>query len=80
VEDLIQALNDADPHHSMTLIRGGQVDNLYERDIAEKAEIDLLMKIAKSGAETFSLAWWVVDRQWQVVAIVDARCNAYGEG
>lgn len=71
MEDLIQALHDADPHHSVRLIRGKRVDHLYERDIAEKAEIELLMKVAESGAETFSLAWWIVDRQWQVVAIVE---------
>lgn len=71
MEDLIQALSDADPCHSVRLIRGERVDNLYEPDIAEKAEIDLLMKVAKSGVETFSLAWWIVDRQWQVVAIVE---------
>ena len=71
MEGLIQALSDANPHRSVRLIRGERVDNLYERDIAEKAEIDLLMKIAKSGVETFSLAWWIVDRQWQIVAIVE---------
>jgi len=71
VEDLIQALSDADPYHSVRLIRGERVDNLYERDIAEKAEIDLLMKVAKSGVESFSLAWWIVDRQWQIVAFVE---------
>lgn len=79
MEHLIQALNAADHHHAMTVIRGGQVENLYERDIAEKAEIDLLVKIAKSGVETFSLGWCVVDRQWQVFAIVDGPSNTEGD-
>ena len=71
MEEVIKALNAVDPDYAVRLIRDERVDNLYERDMAEKAEIDLLMKVAQSGIESFSLAWWVVDRQWQVVAIVD---------
>ena len=54
-----------------TCIRGERVDNLYDRDIAERAEIDLLTKIAKQGFSTFSLAWLMVDRQWQIVAFAE---------
>lgn len=54
-----------------TCIRGERVDNLYDRDIAEKAEINLLTKIAKRGFQSFSLAWLMVDRQWQIVAFAE---------
>ena len=54
-----------------TCIRGERVDNLYDRDIAEKAEINLLTKIAKLGFSSFSLAWLMVDRQWQIVAFAE---------
>ena len=54
-----------------TCIRGGRVDNLYDRETAEKAEIDLLTKIAKQGFSSFSLAWLMVDRQWQIVAFAE---------
>jgi len=49
-------------------IRGECVENLYDRDTAEKAEVNLLTKIAKQGFSSFSLAWLMVDRQWQIVA------------
>ncbi len=71
MDEVIQALNDADPYRSLKVIRGERVDHLYKRDDAEKAEVNLLMKVAKSGFDNFALAWWVVDRQWQVVAIVE---------
>ena len=54
-----------------TCIRGERVDNLYDRDVAEKAEINLLTKIAKLGFHSFSLAWLMVDRQWQIVAFAE---------
>lgn len=54
-----------------TCIRGERVDNLYDRDVAEKAEIDLLTRIAKQGFSDFSLAWLMVDRQWQIVAFAE---------
>ncbi len=54
-----------------TCIRGERVDNLYDRDLAEKAEIDLLTRIAKAGFKSFSLAWLMVDRQWQIVAFAE---------
>ncbi|MEM8949710.1 MAG: hypothetical protein AAGA21_08010 [Pseudomonadota bacterium] len=54
-----------------TCIRGERVDNLYDRDVAEKAEINLLTKIAKLGFQSFSLAWLMVDRQWQIVAFAE---------
>jgi hypothetical protein len=52
-------------------IRGDRVDNLYDREVAERAEINLLTKIAKQGFESFSLAWLLVDRQWQIVAFAE---------
>ena len=55
-------------HSSKICIRGECVENLYDRDTAEKAEVNLLMKIAKQGFSSFSLAWLMVDRQWQIVA------------
>ncbi|MEM7041977.1 MAG: hypothetical protein AAF543_04110 [Pseudomonadota bacterium] len=58
-------------HQTKTCIRGERVDNLYDRDIAEKAEINLLTKIAKLGFSSFSLAWLMVDRQWQIVAFAE---------
>ena len=58
-------------HPTKTCIRGECVDNLYDRDIAEKAEINLLTKIAKRGFSSFSLAWLMVDRQWQIVAFAE---------
>ena len=54
-----------------TCIRGERVDNLYDREIAEKAEIDLLTRVAKGGFSSFSLAWLMVDRQWQIVAFAE---------
>ena len=54
-----------------TCIRGECVDNLYDRDIAEKAEVNLLTKIAKLGFSSFSLAWLMVDRRWQIVAFAE---------
>ncbi len=54
-----------------TCIRGERVDNLYDRDIAEQAEVNLLTKIAKLGFSSFSLAWLMVDRQWQIVAFAE---------
>lgn len=51
-----------------TCIRGERVDNLYDRDVAEKAEVRLLTRIAKLGFSSFSLAWLMVDRKWQIVA------------
>ena len=54
-----------------TCIRGDCVDNLYDRDVAEKAEINLLTKVAKLGFSSFSLAWLMVDRQWQIVAFAE---------
>jgi hypothetical protein len=56
-----------------TCIRGGRIDNLYDREIAEKAEVDLLAEIARQGYDRFSLAWLMVDRQWQIVAFADRR-------
>lgn len=55
-------------HGEKQCIKGDRVDNLYDRGIAEKAEINLLTKVAKSGFRSFSLAWLLVDRQWQIVA------------
>ena len=52
-------------------IKGDRVDNLYDREVAEKAEINLLTKVAKSGFKSFSLAWLLVDRQWQIVAFAE---------
>jgi len=46
-------------HHSKTCVQGERVDNLYDRDIAEKAEINLLTKVAKQGFSSFSLAWLI---------------------
>lgn len=57
--------------HAKTCIRGKRVDNLYDRDIAERAEVDLLIEIAKQGFSSFSLAWLMVDRQWQIVAFAE---------
>ncbi len=57
--------------HAKTCIRGDRVDNLYDRDVAEQAEIDLLTRIAKQGFKSFSLAWLMVDRQWQIVAFAE---------
>lgn len=54
-----------------TCIRGERVDNLYDRDVAEKAEVNLLTKVAKSGFSSFSLAWLMVDRKWQIVAFAE---------
>lgn len=54
-----------------TCVRGERVDNLYDRDIAERPEIDLLTKVAKQGFSSFSLAWLMVDRQWQIVAFAE---------
>jgi hypothetical protein len=54
-----------------TCIRGERVDNLYDRDVAERAEVNLVTKIAKLGFSSFSLAWLMVDRQWQIVAFAD---------
>ena len=54
-----------------TCICGERVDSLYDREIAEKVEIDLLTKIAKKGFQSFSLAWLMVDRQWQIVAFAE---------
>lgn len=54
-----------------TCIRGERVDNLYDRDVAEKAEINLLAKVGKRGFQSFSLAWLMVDRQWQIVAFAE---------
>lgn len=54
-----------------TCIRGERVDNLYDRDLAEQAEVNLLTKIAKLGFSSFSLAWLMVDRQWQIVAFAE---------
>jgi len=54
-----------------TCIRGDRVDNLYDRDEAEKAEINLLSRIGKLGFSSFSLAWLMVDRQWQIVAFAE---------
>lgn len=56
---------------SKQCIRGDRVDNLYDREVAERAEINLLTKIAKQGFESFSLAWLLVDRQWQIVAFAE---------
>lgn len=55
-------------HGHKQCIKGDRVDNLYDREVAEKAEINLLTKVGKSGVESFSLAWLMVDRQWQIVA------------
>ncbi len=52
-------------------IKGDRVDNLYDREVAEKAEIHLLTKVAKLGFRSFSLAWLLVDRQWQIVAFAE---------
>ena len=52
-------------------IRGDRVDNLYDRDIAEKAEVNLLTKVARLGFSSFSLAWLMVDRQWQIIAFAE---------
>ena len=61
----MQMINESGAQHC---IKGERVDNLYDRDIAEKAEINLLTKVGKSGVESFSLAWLMIDRQWQIVA------------
>ena len=58
-------------HQAKICIRGERVDNLYDRDVAEKAEVNLLTKIAKRGFSSFSLAWLMVDRQWQIVAFAE---------
>lgn len=58
-------------HSTKTCIRGACVENLYDRDIAEKAEVSLLTEIAKQGFSSFSLAWLMVDRQWQIVAFAE---------
>ena len=52
-------------------IKGERVDNLYDRELAEQAEIKLLTKVAKSGYSSFSLAWLLIDRQWQIVAFAE---------
>ncbi len=52
-------------------IKGDRVDNLYDREVAERAEIHLLTKVAKLGFRSFSLAWLLVDRQWQIVAFAE---------
>jgi hypothetical protein len=57
--------------NSKTCIRGDRVDNLYDRDLAERAEVNLLTKVAKLGFSSFSLAWLMVDRQWQIVAFAE---------
>ena len=57
--------------HTKTCIRGERVDYLYDRDVAERAEINLLTKIAEQGFSSFSLAWLMVDRQWQIVAFAE---------
>ena len=54
-----------------TCIRGDRVDNLYDREVAEKAEVNLLTNVAKQGFSSFSLAWLMVDRQWQIVAFAE---------
>lgn len=54
--------------HGKQCIKGERVDNLYDREVAEKAEINLLIKVAKLGFQSFSLAWLLIDRQWQIVA------------
>ncbi|MGH1479337.1 MAG: hypothetical protein ACRBM6_11580 [Geminicoccales bacterium] len=61
----MQMINESGVQHC---IKGERVENLYDRDIAEKAEINLLTKVGKSGVESFSLAWLMIDRQWQIVA------------
>ncbi|MGI9506578.1 MAG: hypothetical protein ACR2RE_26350 [Geminicoccaceae bacterium] len=58
-------------HQNKTCVRGERVENLYDRDIAERAEINLLTQIAKQGFSSFSLAWLMVDRQWQIVAFAE---------
>lgn len=57
-------------------IKGERVDNLYDRDIAERAECNLLTQVAKQGFSRFSLAWLQVDRQWQVVAFASKPLDA----
>ena len=56
---------------SKQCIKGDRVDNLYDRELAEKAEIKLLTRVAKQGFQSFSLAWLLVDRQWQIVAFAE---------
>ena len=58
-------------NQNKTCVRGERVENLYDRDIAEKAEINLLTQVAKQGFSSFSLAWLMVDRQWQIVAFAE---------
>jgi len=58
-------------HQNKTCVRGERVENLYDRDVAERAEINLLTQIAKQGFSSFSLAWLMVDRQWQIVAFAE---------
>lgn len=58
-------------HQNKTCVRGERVENLYDRDIAERAEINLLTQVAKQGFSSFSLAWLMVDRQWQIVAFAE---------
>ena len=54
-----------------TCIRGERVEDLYNREEAEKAEINLLSRIGELGFSSFSLAWLMVDRQWQIVAFAE---------
>jgi 3'-phosphoadenosine 5'-phosphosulfate sulfotransferase len=63
--ELAQATN------AKACIRGERVDDLYDREEAEKAEIKLLTRIGKLGFSSFSLAWLMVDRQWQIVAFAE---------
>lgn len=58
-------------NQNKTCIRGERIDNLYDRNIAEKAEIKLLTTIAEEGFSSFSLAWLMIDRQWQIVAFAE---------
>ncbi len=58
-------------HGQKQCIKGDRVDNLYDREVAERAEINLLTKVAKGGFQRFSLAWLLVDRQWQIVAFAE---------
>ncbi len=53
-------------------VHGRRVVDLYERETAERAEIDLLMSLAKKGVESFSLSWHMVEGQWQLVAKVES--------
>lgn len=55
-------------HAHRKCIKGESVDCVYDRATAEKAELALLNEVAKADFESFSLAWCLVDRRWQIIA------------